>query len=583
MQLIKREIMSRNEEVWSMKKKWKALWADNRSYQKRLLLSGAAMLTFCFTFLFFGPLEMVAFSADSLVFSWTDVVGVLGVAAVAAWVAGALLLALLRGKIFNYTLSVLFAVNVAGWLQAGLLNGNLGTLTGDPVPWAGMTGAMAGNLCLWVFVLLAVLFVMYLHREFWKKLVCFVSAVLVVMQMVPAVGIFAGAYGTAANKADNFFSQQGMYSFSENDNIFVFVLDRLDYSYIQKALKQEPDMLDFLDGFTGYTNAISAFARTRPALVHLLTGYEDTANRVPTKEFYQQAWETGDRNVLQELREQDYSIRLYTKLNYLFSSPETAATYVDNLGHDKGDLQGLDVLKKLWQLSAYRYAPTVAKPFFWADTNYYNGGAYNRNTYEYNDVRYAQGLAKGEATETQGSFKLFHFFGPHAPYTMNADGSLAQGETTVTDQTRGSFANLERIFNRMKELGIYEDATIIITGDHGDPISDRKPIQRETRIGLFYKPSGSAGTPYVTTHAPVSTENIPATLVKALGADHSSYGLALDEVAEDADIVRYTYKSVIGENTGREVGLYTYTVTGDASDFDNWEIVDYVDVDYSFY
>ena len=160
---------------------------------------------------------------------------------------------------------------------------------------------------------------------------------------------------------------------------------------------------------------------------------------------------------------------------------------------------------------------------------------------------------------------------------------MAEGNTTVTDQTRGSFANLKRIFNRMKELGIYEDATIIITGDHGNPISDRKPIQVATRIGLFYKPSGSAGTPFATSAAPVSTDNIPATIMKALGADYSAYGAALDEVAEDADITRYTYKSVIGEKTGREVGLYTYTVTGDAADFDNWKIIDHIDIDNSFY
>ena len=572
-----------NRDLASVQKKLVALWADGRGYAKRLLLSSAVMLAACFTFLFFGPLEMVAFSADSLVFSWLDVAGILALGAVAVWVAGVLLLALLRGKIFNYTLSVLFSLTVAGWLQAGLLNSDLGTLTGDALPWTQMVPEMAGNLCLWVGVLLVVLLVMYLHRELWKKLVCIVSALLVVMQLVPALAIFFGAYGYPENRDDNFFSQQGMYEFSQEDNIFVFVLDRLDYSYIEKALKQEPDMLDGLDGFTGYTNAISAFARTRPALVQLLTGYEETAYKVPAKEFYGLAWEAGDSNVLQELKAQDYSVSLYTKLNYLFSDGEAAAVYADNVGHNRGEMQSVEVLKKLWKLSAYRYAPTVAKPFFWADTNYYNGGAYTQNAYEYDDVRYAQGLAEAEATLSQDSFKLYHFFGPHAPYTMNADGSLAQGDTTVTDQTRGSFANLIRIFDRMKELGIYEDATIIITGDHGNPISDRKPIQQATRIGLFYKPSGSAGIPFTTSAAPVSTDNIPATLIKALGKDHSAYGLALDEIAEDADIVRYTYKSVIGENTGREVGLYTYTVTGDAADFNNWKIVDYTDIDNSFY
>lgn len=570
-----------NQELASVKKKLSALWADGRGYQKRLLLSALAMLAFCFTFLFYGPLEMVAFSADSLVFSWVDVLGILALAASAAWVAGALLLALLRGKIFNYALSVLFALTLAGWLQAALMNGSLGTLTGDTLDWADMAGEMFGNLCLWALVLLAVLLVMYLHREVWKKVICIVSALLVVMQLVPAIGIFAGAYGYPSQNDGNFFSQQGMYEFSEKDNIFVFVLDRLDYSYIEKALKEEPDMLDGLDGFTGYTNAISAFARTRPALAQLLSGYEETAYKVPAKEYYKQAWEAGESNIFEELQQRDYAVTLYTKLNYLFSDVQTAAAYADNVGYDRGALQSAQVLKKLWNLSAYRYAPTAAKPFFWADTNYYNGGAYTQSAYEFDDARYALGLTEAEATQTRSSFKFYHFYGPHAPYTLNADGTQAQGNTTVTEQTRGSFANLTKIFDRMKELGIYEDATIIITGDHGNPISDRKPIQVATRIGLFYKPSGSAGTPFVTSHAPVSTDNIAPTLYKALGAEYE--GLALDEVAVDADVVRYTYKSVIGENTGREVGLYTYTVTGDAADFDNWEIVEYIDIENSFY
>ena len=572
------------EEIASVKKKLKGLWSDGRSYQKRLLLSGLAMLAFCFTFLFYGPLEMVAFSADSLVFSWVDVVWILALAALVVCVVGALLLALVKGKIFNYILSVLFSVTVAGYLQAALMNGKLGALTGDAVAWDVMTKPMVENLCVWVLILLVVLFVMYLHRELWKKVISLVAALLVVMQMVPAVGIFAGAYGYPEQNEGNFFSRDGMYEFSREDNIFVFVLDRLDYSYIEKALKEDPKMLDGLDGFTGYTNAISAYARTRPALAYMLTGYTDTAYKVPAKEYYEQAWESGDSNVLEEMKAQDYSVTLYTKLNYLFSDAQAASVYADNVGYERGEAQAVTLLLKLWQLSAYRYAPTIAKPFFWADTNYYNNGIYIQNAYEFNDAKYAVGLANAEANQTQSSFKFYHFYGPHAPYTLKADGTaVSEGNTTVTEQTRGSFANLTRIFDQMKELGIYEDATIIITGDHGDPISDRKVIQRETRIGLFYKPSGSAGTPFVTSHAPVSTGNIPATLVKALGVDHSAYGLALDEVAEDADVVRYTYKSVIGENTGREVGLYTYTVTGDASDFNNWEIIDYIDIDNSFY
>lgn len=547
-------------------------------YQNRLAQSAVVMLAACFTFAFYGPLEMVAFSADSLVFGWRDVVWPLAGVAFVIFSVGALLLALLRGKIFNYSVSVVFALTVTGWLQAALMNNELGTLTGDPLVWTDMTWSIVGNLCIWVAVLVAVLIFMYLRRALWQKAICFISAVLVVMQLVPAVGIFAGMYDTQSSTSDSFLSQKGMYEFSSRENVFVFVLDRLDYDYIEKALREDPHMLDGLDGFTSYENAISAFARTRPALVQLLTGYTEDAYKVSAKTFYQQAWDRKQPNLLQELEQRDYSVSAYTKLNYLFSDL-TYAKDLNNFGNGKGDLRTGLVVKKLMNLSAYRYAPMAMKPYFWADTNYYNTDAYAYSAYQFDDAGYAGRFAESTADLQQNSFKLYHFYGPHAPYTMNADGTASETATTVTAQTRGSFANLLRIFDRMKELGIYEDATILITGDHGNAVSDRKPIQKATRIGLFYKPAGSAGTPLTVSDAPVSTVNIAPTLLKAIGADYS--GKALDEVTMDT--VRYTYKSVIGENTGKEVGVYTYAVTGDAADFKNWQIIDYTDTQNSFY
>ncbi len=566
-----------------MMKRLTALWADGRTYPRRLALSAAAMLAMCVTFLFYGPLEMVAFSANSLVFSWQDVVLPLAAMAGGVFVAGALLLALLRGKVFNYAVSCLFALTLGGYLQGALLNGELGTLTGDVLPWTEMAGSMLGNLLIWLAILLCVFLLMYLHRQLWKKAVCFISVLLVFMQLVPAIGIFAGLYDTGSGRQDGFLSQKGMHEFSQGENVFVFVLDRLDYDYIDKALQEDPQMLDGLDGFTSYENAVSLFARTRPALVHLLTGYAETAYRTDAKTFYRQAWANEDGNLIQQLQQQGYSVELYAKVTDLFSHIADVQGNVDNLGFGKGDLQTGTVLKKLMALSAYRYMPMVGKPYFSADTNYYNVGAYNYSAYEFDDTAYAQTLRDGTADRQKNSFKLYHFNGPHAPYTMNADGTHSETDTTVTAQTRGSFANLIRVFDRMKELGIYQDATIIITGDHGNAVSDRKPIQKATRIGLFYKAAGSAGTPLAVSAAPVSTDNIAPTILKAVGADYSLYGKALDEVGQDEALVRVVYKSVIGEGSGKEIGFYTYEITGDAADFANWKIVDYTETEYSFY
>ena len=64
-------------ELTRIRKKLYNLWKDNCSYLGRLRISGAVMLALSFMFLFFGPLEIVAFSGGSLVFTYRDVLPVL--------------------------------------------------------------------------------------------------------------------------------------------------------------------------------------------------------------------------------------------------------------------------------------------------------------------------------------------------------------------------------------------------------------------------------------------------------------------------------------------------------------------------
>ena len=71
-------------------------------------------------------------------------------------------------------------------------------------------------------------------------------------------------------------------------------------------------------------------------------------------------------------------------------------------------------------------------------------------------------------------------------------------------------------------------------------------------------------------------------MAKAIGSDHSAYGPALDEVAENAHITRTYYKTVCDPETFRETQLCIYHVVGEAADFDNWELVETRDISYSY-
>ena len=549
------------------------------SYPKRLLTAALAMLGLAYTTVFFGPLEIVAFSGNSLVYNYRVVAPVLAIMALCVTAALPPLLALLRGKAFRIAVSVFSGCSLAAYLQALLLNGGLGLLTGDEIVWSDYTTNTCLSGMLWLAVIGGLVALCLLKSKIWKQAVRFSALLLVAMQLVPTVSILCGAYDTQKTDTRQYYlSDRGMEE-AGSENIYVFVLDRLDYDYITRTLKTDPHVFDGLDGFTLYDNAISAFARTKPALVNIFTGNAEAAFQSSYNNYYQQVW--SGENVIEGLKNDGWQTDFYALTYNLFSTSQDAQRYADNFSdgtmyYDYGVLS-----TKLLQLSAFRYSPTVLKPIFWGDTNYFIEGTALSDRYQYDDVAYAQRLMQTQAGEGK-RFKLIHFFGPHSPYTVNADGTRSETETTVTDQMRGTFHNLTAIFDQMKAEGIYDDATILILGDHGSAVSDLEPLQKATRIGLFYKPAGSSGTPLQHSNAPVCSANVPATLAKSAGLPYESLGTPLDEVAEDANIVRTYYKTVCDPETYRERWLCTYHVTGDAADFSNWTLVSEEEIHYSY-
>lgn len=561
-------------------KKLKSLWQEELPFKKRLLLSSFVWLAFCSTFLFFGPFEMIAYSKNFLTYSYRDAWLPLLVLTGLAFVVTTLLTSLLKGKIFNYVLTLAFGIVVSGYLQAAFFNGDLGRLNGDGIVWLSLLGKMVLNLCVWGAILLVVYVILFLNKKTWKNLLLFVSSLLIIMQLTGAVS--AVLMNTGSNKERVFLSDEELYKYSDKENIFVFVLDRLDYDYIQTIESKNPDFFNKLDGFTSYTNAISSQARTSPALSSILTNSSDLAYKIPRDEYFEKCWTNNGKSLFERLYEQEYNVELYAEYSTLFSEETIPKKYVSNAFLEKSNLNFFRFAKKMVVFSGYKYGPLALKPFFWTDTNFYNAGIHdgvNSSIYSINDAKYATSFESATVENKKSTFKFIHLNGTHEPYIFNADGSVSDIVPSLEEHTMGCFNNLFETFDKMKDLGIYKDSTIIITADHGAPVNDFTGLLKATRIGLYLKPAGNEGTPLQVSNAPVSTANIPATILKSAGAEYSGFEKPLDEISEDEDIIRYYYKSSADSSTRRETKLYTYEVTGDASDFDNWKLRDEEDIE----
>ena len=573
-----------SEQQSSFKDKLHRLWDDDRTYRQKLVLSLITVFAACFTFLFFGPVEITAYGQGSLVFNAQTALPIMAVFAVIVCAVIALAIALLRGRVFNYILTAVFSALLCGYIQGNFLNGTLGALTGDAIKWQLQKGSMLLNIFVCLAIFLIPFFVLYFNKNIWKKLLVFVSAALVVMQSVALITIFAGSTATVSADKGNFLSTKEFGDYSSKHNTLVFLLDRLDYDHIEEITKQNPGFFNKLDGFTTYDNAISEHARTKPAITYLMTN-DDRMWQIPVDKYFEDSWSYQGRSLLKDLKSANYTIDFYTDINCMFGSGKTVKNYVSNLSHSSnGKLNQMLMIQNLTDLSAYRYFPTAFKPFFWCYTDDVNNGIYSQlPVYQIDETQYDQLQLKDfKVTGDTNYFKFYHFMGSHTPYTVKADGTKSAAPTDVISQTEGNFNILFRAFDKMKKLGIYKNTTIVILADHGEPVSDKKPMQKANRIGFFYKPAGSEGTPLKTSHAPVSFRNMPATFAKACGLkDYAKYGKPIDEVGENDNVVRYFYKCTVEGHTEKEV--YVYQITGNAADFKHWKIIKVQPAKYSFW
>ena len=181
----------------------------------------------------------------------------------------------------------------------------------------------------------------------------------------------------------------------------------------------------------------------------------------------------------------------------------------------------------------------------------------------------------------QITFSYYLFRGCHAPYLFDENCEKTDEKVTVKEATRGALTNVNEYLRQLKELGIYDSSTIIVTSDHGRSGTITE-LDAPRVVSMFYKPAGAKGE-MKESLSPQQLVNVRPTVLKEMGLDYADYGTPFDEVLEDADVTRYMYMSGASEDGSvREENLLTYEIKGDANNFENWKIIDKFPIEYPF-
>jgi hypothetical protein len=152
---------------------------------------------------------------------------------------------------------------------------------------------------------------------------------------------------------------------------------------------------------------------------------------------------------------------------------------------------------------------------------------------------------------------------------INENGEY-QENVTLTQALRGDIKVISAYLKELKDKGVYDDTTVIVTADHGHVAANFSMPQ--TCIMLVKMAGTNSEEPVRVSAAPVCHEDLFATVIKGLGGDYSSYGKAIDEISETEERVRYHYNTVIDMEKNQEILLNEYEITGDARDINNYRI-----------
>ena len=181
-------------------------------------------------------------------------------------------------------------------------------------------------------------------------------------------------------------------------------------------------------------------------------------------------------------------------------------------------------------------------------------------------------------TDGKKNFSFIHVSGCHSvPYSETWEIASRKESKDTSISVRNSFRIIKEYVKEMKRLGIYKDATIIITGDHADPKFDYGKIDEPRLTALFVKPSGEGENVQVNnatlkiSPAQVSHENLWGTIFKSEGISVSGFKPSIFDISETENQTR-TYLWDYHDRAYTKYWECKYQIVGSARDINNWTI-----------
>jgi phosphoglycerol transferase MdoB-like AlkP superfamily enzyme len=158
--------------------------------------------------------------------------------------------------------------------------------------------------------------------------------------------------------------------------------------------------------------------------------------------------------------------------------------------------------------------------------------------------------------------------GAHTPYILSSDLEYKTDDSIdLESQIRGCLKIVYEYIAQLKELGLYDSSTIIITADHGKGnVNTDTEITSTSSPIIMVKGANEKSNSLIINESPVTQAELISTIAKETGIDNSQYGKTLDQITMEDNTERYyieTYSDQFEPWT-------KYVISGNVHDITNW-------------
>lgn len=377
----------------------------------------------------------------------------------------------------THRISALLAMfSLLVWFQGNVLLWDYGILDGHNINWNDYVSRGWIDGCIWI-IALGLVYIFY--KNFGEVVIK--SAVFILILQLLTLCYTSYENWDLINKKSIKISTEDpseLFKFSRNENILHIVTDGFQSDVFNELLHQEElkdKYQDSFQGFVFYRETLGAFPYTKFSIPAFLAG-KMYSNKLP-KDVYVDTVLKG-HTILSAAYNKKYEIDIASGGNYLINRysnlPYTNMYNLDNIKSASAEFRDTAVII---DLALFRVSPHFLKKYIYNNQDWLVSKlvksenlfqfSYFSHTIFLNMFSQAMSIEREEPV-----YKYVHVMNTHNPMVVDnqcryAGQATKMNRTTLTIQSRCTLDTLSMLFQKMKDLGVYDRTLIIVHGDHG--------------------------------------------------------------------------------------------------------------------